>query len=400
MPVNLPSFPNMPAVAGIKLAALNLGAKDKWSLIALDDNSSVSCIFTQNAFCAAPVTLAKQHLTQAKPKYLLINAGNANAGTGKQGIEAASSICAALAAKLGVSTSEIIPFSTGVIGQQLDVTNITANLDQLITQLHPSNWQQVATAIMTTDTAPKGAQWSTSYKGKTINIAGIAKGSGMICPNMATMLGFITTDAAIAQPVLDKLVEEVADLSFNRISVDGDTSTNDAMAVVATGAALDEPLDEQHQLYNEFKQGLLQVCKQLAQAIVRDGEGATKFVTIAVTSAASQSQALEVAYKVAHSPLVKTALFGSDANWGRVLAAVGNAPSVTSVDNIDIFLDDVCVLKQGQLNADYTEAAGAGVLAQDELQITIALNQGAASETVYTSDLSYDYIKINADYRS
>ncbi|MDC3221558.1 bifunctional glutamate N-acetyltransferase/amino-acid acetyltransferase ArgJ [Gammaproteobacteria bacterium] len=401
MPVNLSKFPNIPEVKGVKLSAINFHAKDKWSMIALEPSTNVSCIFTQNAVAAAPVIVAKQHLSQIKPSHLLINAGNANAATGENGILQAQSICRTLATQLNTTTEAILPFSTGVIGEPLNLTNIKNNTAKLVAELSDNKWQEVAQAITTTDTQPKGAYRVVEYEGTKITVAGIAKGSGMICPNMATMLGFITTDAKIEKAALDKMLHEIADKTFNSISVDSDTSTNDALVLAATGKALRrEEIDTQHQLYNPIYQAVYEVALELAQTIVRDGEGATKFITINVKSAKNHTIAKDTAYSIANSPLVKTACFAEDANWGRILMAIGKTPNIGDISKLAVSLDDLSVFADGTIDAQYTEEKGAKIMAQAEITLNIYLNQGSSKATVFTSDLSHEYVSINADYRS
>ena len=401
MPVNLLPFPKIPQVKGVKLSAINFHAKDKWSLIALEPSTNVSCIFTQNALAAAPVIIAKQHLSQIKPSHLLINAGNANAATGENGILQAQSICLTLATQLNTTAEAILPFSTGVIGEPLNLNNIQQNVAKLIGKLQPNNWLEVAQAITTTDTQPKGAYRVVEYEGTKITVAGIAKGSGMICPNMATMLGFITTDAKIEQTTLDKMLHEIADKTFNSISVDSDTSTNDALVLAATGKALStEEIDTQHQLYNPIYQAVYEVALELAQTIVRDGEGATKFITVNVMGATTNKIAKDTAYSVANSPLVKTACFAADANWGRILMAIGKTPNIGDISKLAVFLDDLPVFADEKVDAQYTEEKGAKIMAQAEITLNIHLNQGKCQARVFTSDLSHEYVSINADYRS
>lgn len=395
----------MHPVAGIRLGVAQAGIKkanrDDLVVIELAPDAQLAGVFTQNAFCAAPVTLAKQHMQQGSPRYLLINTGNANAGTGQQGLVDAQQSCQALAQLLQAQTEQVLPFSTGVIGEKLPVDKICAALPAAIADLDGDNWNRAATGIMTTDTRPKGASRQIEYQGNTITLTGISKGSGMIRPNMATMLGFIATDAAIAQPLLQQLLSEAAERSFNRISVDGDTSTNDACILMATGQSGVTVEEADQALFTSFSQALNELMHTLALAIVKDGEGATKLVTIAVEAARDRQEALDTAYTVAHSPLVKTALFASDANWGRILAAVGRA----GIDQLDlnalqIYLGDVCIVEKGGRAASYTEAAGQQVMAQEEILIRICLNRGDVNEWVWTTDLSHEYVTINADYRS
>lgn len=359
-------------------------------------------VFTLNAFCAAPVTVAKEHLATSSPRYLLINTGNANAGTGQAGMLNARNSCAALADLVGVAPSAVLPFSTGVIGEKLPVDKLVAAMPAAVTALSADSWEAAANGIMTTDTRPKATSRQLDIAGRTITVTGISKGAGMIKPNMATMLGYVATDANIAPNVLQAMLDQSADASFNRITIDGDTSTNDACVLVATGRAGGEQLTETSgPVFDELQRVFNEVFLELAHAIVRDGEGATKFVAVEVTGAKDVSEALKVAYAVAESPLVKTALFASDPNWGRILAAIGRA-GVESLDvaALTVHLDDVLITEHGGRAESYTEAAGAAVMKQAEIRIRINLNRGLHAETVWTTDFSYDYVKINAEYRS
>ncbi len=391
---------NLQPVPGVRLAATGAGiryqGRDDLVLVELAEGTVSAAIFTQNRFCAAPVIVARRHLASSAPRFLLINSGNANAGTGREGEQGAQASCAAVAQLSGVSTESVLPFSTGVIGEPLPFERIEAALPRLVESLSDAGWDAAARAIMTTDTVPKGISRQVEIDGARVTITGIAKGSGMIHPNMATMLSFIATDAQISRAGLQTLLESCAETSFNSITVDGDTSTNDACVLMATGAAgvsvEGDPV---------FRGALQAVFDHLAQAIVRDAEGATKFVEISVSGAASRAEAKTVAYTVATSPLVKTALFASDPNWGRILAAVGRAP-VTQLDvsRVTIRLGDVTVIERGEPATGYSEAAGAEVMAGNEIRIGIVLDQGAAGATVWTSDLSHEYVRINAEYRT
>ena len=405
MAVGNPTFPTMHPVPGFKLGTTSAGIKTpgRKDLVVMEvaPSSTVAGVFTKNAFCAAPVQIAKAHLSESAPRYLVTNTGNANAGTGKQGLADANAICAALATEVGVSPQEVLPFSTGVIGESLPADKIIAALPAAYSALSEQGWDDAGQGILTTDTRPKGASRQLVINGKTVTITGISKGSGMIKPNMATMLGYIATDAKVDQPLLQKLLAACADCSFNRITVDGDTSTNDSVILAATGRSGVSINNEELEGYTNFVTALQQVAVELAQAIVRDGEGATKFVTVAVDGAASQSEALAVAFTVAESPLVKTALFASDPNWGRILAAVGRA----GVDNLDVdkvavYLGDVILTENGGCAASYTEEAGQAVMDQEEIEIRINLERGDCSEIVWTTDLSHDYVRINAEYRT
>jgi glutamate N-acetyltransferase/amino-acid N-acetyltransferase len=399
-------WPLMHPIAGVRIGAASAGIKKPGRLdvllFAIDEGASVAGVFTQNAFCAAPVTVAHDHLAHGDIRYLVINSGNANACTGARGLQDARVTCEAVAQLGDVQARQVLPFSTGVIGEFLPIEKIRAALPDAVKSLDVNAWDKAARAIMTTDTCPKGASVQFEHDGEILSVSGVAKGAGMIRPNMATMLAFIATDAVVAQPVLDRLVKLAADKSFNRISIDGDTSTNDACILVATGCSglplLNEAAGE---LYSKLCRAVIDVMQQLAQAIIRDGEGATKFVTIEVTGGTSSAECLKVAYAVAHSPLVKTALYASDANWGRIVAAIGYAgvPSL-DVSLIKLRLDDVLVVENGARSATYTDAAGSQVVSRSEFGIRIELGRGQFTETVWTSDLSHDYVTINAEYRT
>jgi len=402
MAVNLTPPESLLPIAGIKLATAAAGIcyADRTDLVLMElaAGSTTAAVFTLNAFCAAPVSLCKEHLSVTSPRYLLINSGNANAGTGEQGMQAAKNTCAQVAELMACHANEVLPFSTGVIGQQLPVEVIYQALPSAVEKLAGDAWMEAAHAIMTTDTLAKGMSKQVVIKGKTVTITGISKGSGMICPDMATMLSYIATDAAIEQSVLQDMLNQVVAESFNAITVDSDTSTNDSLILVATGHA-DVAITDTH--IAEFTTALREVCQHLAQAIIRDGEGATKFVTIDVEQALSTEEARQVAYTVAHSPLVKTALFASDANWGRILAAVGRSkiPSL-DVTKVSLWLGDTLLLEAGEPASRYTEAQGAAEMSKDEITIKISLNRGNEKARIWTNDLSYEYVRINADYRS
>jgi len=384
------------ASAGIKKP----GRKDV-VVFELAPGSRVAGIFTQNQFCAAPVTVSRQHLVRTAPRYLLVNTGNANAGTGEQGMKDAVACCRALADNADVSADEVLPFSTGVIGEPLPVDKIVGALPEALANTAENRWAEAARGIMTTDTRPKGASRQVDLGGHTVTISGISKGAGMIRPNMATMLGFIATDARIAPDVLQNLASELGENSFNRITIDGDTSTNDACMLMSSGQYSGPEITTDSPELTPLREALQQVYLDLAHAIVRDGEGATKFVTIDVSGAASQQEALDVAYTVAHSPLVKTALFACDPNWGRILAAVGRAgiPDL-DINALEIFLGDVCLVRQGGRADDYSEERGQAVMDQEEITIAIDLKRGDIRETVWTCDFSHDYVTINAEYRT
>ena len=360
-------------------------------------------VFTTNRFCAAPVQICRENLARGEPvRALLINTGNANAGTGADGLARAHSTCLALAQQLGIAPEQILPFSTGVIMEPLPNDRIAAGLPAAIADAKPGNWLSAAQGIMTTDTAPKAFGQRLSVGGKTVHITGISKGAGMIRPNMATMLGFIATDACVSPSIIQQLALELAEGSFNRITVDGDTSTNDSLIVIATnkaGHAVIESLDSAEGIL--LRNAMMDVARKLAQAIVRDGEGATKFITVRVEDGCNAAECRSAAYAIAHSPLVKTAFFASDPNLGRILAAVGYAGIADlDPDRIDLYLDDVHVAKNGGRNPEYREEDGQRVMKQSEITVRVSLGRGEASDTVWTCDLSHDYVTINADYRS
>jgi len=406
MSVNLSVFDAFHQIEGLKIGYCNAGIKQtqRQDLVVFElaSTATTAGIFTQNAFCAAPVQICKAHLAKSQTQYLIVNTGNANAGTGKEGFQDAMEICQTLADKKGIDVSGILPFSTGVIGERLPIDKITSAIPRALENLTEGNWFEGSRGIMTTDTQPKGTSTQFEYKGETVTISGISKGAGMIKPNMATMLGFIATDAAVSKSVLQSICSELGEKSFNRITIDGDTSTNDSCMLMATGTnELPELVDINDEFYLILKNELEKVFVYLAQAIVRDGEGATKFVSIDVKNCENSNEALRVAYTVAHSPLVKTALFASDANWGRILAAVGRSGVKNIVlEDIQIFLDDVCIVENGARAVSYTEEAGADVMAKQELSIIIDMGRGSACETVWTTDLSHEYVTINAEYRT
>ena len=397
-------FPMMPPISGVQLGTTNAGIKqtvrDDLLVFQFSETATCAAVFTQNAFCAAPVHIAKAHLAHF-PRWLLINSGNANAGTGEQGMIDARQTCQDLAQITGGQMQQVLPFSTGVIGQPLPVEKITSALPHALANLDENNWAQAANAIMTTDTFPKGVSKVITLNGESVTINGISKGAGMIQPNMATMLSFIATDAKISQPLLQQCLAMAAELSFNRITVDGDTSTNDACVLVASGCTLAPEIVADSENYQIFVAAILEVSKTLAELIVRDGEGATKLMRIVVSEAANDAEAVQVAKTIAHSPLVKTAFFASDPNWGRILAAVGRAGvEAMELEKIRIYLDDVCIVRDGGRANDYTEEAGQTVMNQAEIMIDVKLGRGEAVQTVLTCDFSYDYVKINAEYRT
>ncbi|MBP6375290.1 MAG: bifunctional glutamate N-acetyltransferase/amino-acid acetyltransferase ArgJ [Giesbergeria sp.] len=409
MPVNLstPVAADLHAIPGVRIGVTEAGVRKAQrkdvTVFLLDEGTAVAGVFTQNRFCAAPVQICREHLTTGSQiRAMLINTGNANAGTGADGLARARQTCEALAEQLGLAANQILPFSTGVIMESLPVDRITAGLPAAIGDASPTHWGRAAEGIMTTDTVPKAFSAQVQIGGATVSITGISKGAGMIRPNMATMLGFMATDACIAPALLQQLATELADQSFNRITIDGDTSTNDSFIVMATQRAAHEPITsfdspEGHAL----KAALLSVAQQLAQAIVRDGEGATKFITVRVEGGKTSDECRKVAYAIAHSPLVKTAFFASDPNLGRILAAVGYA-GIDELDQtgIDLYLDDVPVALQGGRNPGYREEDGQRVMQQSEITVRVLLGRGTAVDTVWTCDLSHEYVTINADYRS
>ena len=409
MPVNLasPQPDQLLPIKGVSLgtAEANIKKPNRKDVlvIALGAKARVAGVFTQNRFCAAPVIVAREHLHSPKGvKALLVNTGNATAGTGEDGLARARRSCAELAAVLGCAAEQILPFSTGVIMEPLPLERIVAGLPAAVADLREDNWFAAAQAIMTTDILPKAVSKQIELNGASVTITGIAKGSGMIHPNMATMLGFIATDAALSQPLLEAALRHASQCSFNRITVDGDTSTNDACMLVASGeAALAEIVDPASREFAAFQAALTEVATTLAKAIVRDGEGATKFMTIQVEGGKNDDECAKVAYAIAHSPLVKTAFFASDPNLGRILAAVGYAGIADlDVNQIALYLDDVLVAEHGGRAASYLEADGQRVMKQAEITVRVVLNRGPAETTVWTCDFSYDYVKNNAEYRS
>ena len=410
MPVNLlsPRTQDLLAIPGITIGVTEAGVRKAnrrdLTVLLLDAGSSVGAVFTQNRYCAAPVQVCRTHLaaTALDIRALVINTGNANAGTGAPGLQAANQTCAAMAQQLGVQPEQILPFSTGVIMEELPVEKIIAALPAAISNAHAANWANAAEGIMTTDTVPKACSAQITLEGAAVHITGIAKGAGMIRPNMATMLGFMATDAKVSQPVMAQLAREVADASFNRITIDGDTSTNDSFVIMATNkAAHTEITDLASPAGVTLKAAVLKVAQQLAQAIVRDGEGATKFITVQVDGGKTPEECRQVAYAIAHSPLVKTAFYASDPNLGRILAAVGYA-GISDLDQekIELFLDNVHVVTRGGRNPAYREEQGQQVMKQSEITVRVNLGRGTASDTVWTCDFSHDYVSINADYRS
>jgi glutamate N-acetyltransferase/amino-acid N-acetyltransferase len=408
MPVNYatPAADQLFPVAGVRLGVAEAEIRKKnrrdLTLVVLDAGCTVAGVFTQNRFCAAPVQICRKHLSSGQEiRALVVNTGIANAGTGEPGRQAAQETCEAVGALLGIRAEQVLPFSTGVILEPLPVERIKAGLPAVFADLKADNWHAAAHGIMTTDTVAKAASRIVTVNGKKVTISGVSKGAGMIKPNMATMLGFLATDAGIAQSLLDKLVKEAADASFNCITVDGDTSTNDSYVMIATGQSGASFASESDAGWAEIKAAIIAVSVELAQAIVRDGEGATKFITVAVQGGKDVEECRKVGYAIGHSPLVKTAFFASDPNLGRILAAVGYA-GITDldVDGVKVWLDEVLVAEKGGRAAAYKEEDGARVMAQAEITVRVDLGRGAAKANVYTCDFSYDYVKINADYRS
>jgi glutamate N-acetyltransferase/amino-acid N-acetyltransferase len=413
MPVNLvaPDPASLLPVAGVRLGIASAGIKKPGrrdiTLIELTPGTRVAGVFTQNRFCAAPVTVCKQHLGQIDPsggaiRALVINTGNANAGTGEEGLSRARQSCEAVARLFGIAAEQVLPFSTGVILEPLPIDKILPALPAAHADLSPTHWSEAAHAIMTTDIVAKGASRQAQIGGRTVTVTGIAKGSGMIHPNMATMLGYVATDAAIAPGLMQQLVKDVADVSFNCVTVDGDTSTNDSFILIATGQAGNaEVADAAGADYAALKTALGEVAIELAQAMARDGEGATKFITVAIEGGRDHAECKQIAYAIARSPLVKTAFFASDPNLGRILAAIGYA-GVTDLDvnTLKVWLGDVLVAENGGRAASYTEARGAAVMKEADITVRVVLNRGHVNATVWTCDFSYDYVKINAEYRT
>lgn len=406
MPVGLSGLPTMFPVSGARLGTASAGIRKQnrrdLVVIELGPGAETAAVFTRNRFCAAPVIVARRHLGQMQTRALLINTGFANAGTGEPGVADALACCDALASRLGCKREQVLPFSTGVIGERLPVDRVIAGLPAGIDALSEAGWEAAAYGIMTTDTVPKGASRRVEIEGVTVTVTGIAKGAGMIRPNMATLLSFVATDANISQPILQQCLQNTVEKSFNRITVDGDTSTNDACILLATGQAEHKRIEQaQGPDYGILVEAVGAVVTELAQAIVRDAEGATKFITIDVRQGKSEADCLEIAYSIAHSPLVKTAFFASDPNWGRILAAIGRAPIASlDIDRVSIYLDDVCIVRNGARAAEYNESAGQAVLRQPEITIRVELGAGSSEARIWTCDLSHDYVRINAEYRT
>jgi glutamate N-acetyltransferase / amino-acid N-acetyltransferase len=413
MAVNFPSIDpaSLHPVPGVTLgwteANIRKPNRKDVLVVTLDDGATVSGVFTSNRFCAAPVTVCRKHLAAARSggkgiRALVVNTGNANAGTGESGLAHARDTCSELARLLGVTAQQVLPFSTGVILEPLPIDRLKAGLPAALANCAPARWYEAAQAIMTTDTLPKAASRQVTIDGHAVTLTGISKGAGMIKPNMATMLGFLATDAAVDQSVLDTLVKEAADKSFNCITVDGDTSTNDSFVVMASGkSSLPRITSTQGAAYQSLRDAVTDLAQTLAQLIVRDGEGATKFMTVRIEGGRSIAECRQIAYAIGHSPLVKTAFYASDPNLGRILAAIGYAGVADlDVDKIDLYLDDVLVAKSGGRNPAYHEEDGQRVMKQSEITIRVLLGRGDAQATIWTCDLSHDYVSINADYRS
>ena len=409
MPVNLASpdpaqiFPIEGVSLGVAEAGIRKANRKDLTVIRLEEGACVAGVFTQNRFCAAPVLVCREHLAAGSSiRAMLINTGNANAGTGVEGLQRARQACTTLANALGIAPNQVLPFSTGVIMEPLPIDRIQAGLPAALADLHADNWLRAAEAIMTTDTVPKAFGVQVAIGGAVVSVTGISKGAGMIRPNMATMLGFVATDACISQHLMPALARELAEGSFNRVTVDGDTSTNDSLVVVATNRAAHAPIQSLDSADGRtLKAAMLEVSRLLAQAIVRDGEGATKFITIKVEAGRTPEECRRVAYAIAHSPLVKTAFFASDPNLGRILAAVGYA-GIEDLDQtvIDLYLDDVLVAARGGRNPSYREEDGQRIMKQSEITVRVVLGRGSSQDMVWTCDLSHDYVTINADYRS
>lgn len=405
MAVGLKSLPELAPIAGIRVAsgaaAISKAGRDDVALFELGSKSHCAAVFTQNAFCAAPVVIAKRHLASTSPRFLLVNSGNANCGTGQEGLQAALQSCEAVAASAGCASEAVLPFSTGVIGESMPITRICDTIPALVQRLTADGWAGAAHAIMTTDTKAKGVSRHINSSTGPYTLTGISKGSGMIRPDMATMLAYVGTDANVEPSVLEHALASAVSRSFNCITVDGDTSTNDACVVMATGESCARIDSIEGDDYREFSEALTEVCIALAQAIIRDGEGATKFISIVVEGGNNEKEVRNVAYTIAHSPLVMTAFFASDPNWGRILACVGRAGVVDlNLERVEIYLEDVCIVRNGARDSEYSEQAGQRVMNQEEITVRVCLGRGGHEATVWTSDLSHDYVTINAEYRT
>ena len=405
MPIGLPECPELTPIPGIRLsvasAGIARGERNDVALIEADVGTRCAAVFTRNLFCAAPVTISRMHLSAATPRYFLSNAGNANCGTGESGLRAAVDCCEAVASHASCKREEVLPFSTGVIGEPLAADKIAAVIPDLVKDLSEDGWLAAARAIMTTDTVPKGVSRHVITASGSYTLTGIAKGAGMIRPDMATMLAYVATDADVADSVLQRALANAVAHSFNRITVDGDTSTNDSCVLLATGASGVRIDSVEGDEYESFCEALIGLCVELAQSLIRDAEGITKFITIVVDGARDEAECAAVAYTIAHSPLVKTAFFASDPNWGRILAAVGRSGvGDLDLDRIKIFLEDVCIVREGGRAQTYTEEDGQRVMSQAEITLRVSLGRGSASTVVWTTDLSHDYVRINAEYRT
>lgn len=406
MAVGKITIPKMQPIQGVRLSAVQAGiryeGRDDLALIELCEGTVAGACFTQNLYQAAPVLVGKGHIAKTAPRYLLINSGNANACTGDRGMEDALESCRQVAAQSGVETEEVLPFSTGVIGEHMNMNALSTAVPMAIEQLSDNSWESAARAIMTTDTFPKLVSRELDIAGKKIRVNGIAKGAGMIRPDMATMLAYVFTDANVSAEIIQSICKTATEASFNRVTVDGDTSTNDSVVLAATCKAGNARIDSLETAEGQLLQNaLIEVFQQLAQLLVRDGEGATKFVTIEVNGGASTQECLQMGYCIAHSPLVKTALYASDPNWGRLVAAIGRS-GVAGLDanKVRVWLDDILLVEKGGVAEDYTEAQGQAVFDKSEFMIRVNMGMGACSEQIWTCDLSHEYVSINADYRS
>ena len=403
MAVGLPDSPSLNPVAGIRLgtasAAIRKPGRQDLLVIEAVPETQAAAVFTRNRFCAAPVILAREHLQQTAPRFCIVNAGNANAGTGEAGLQAARKTCASLAELTGCSEQSVLPFSTGVIGELLPVERLVSALPAALAALDENGWTDAARAIMTTDTVPKGLSLEYEIGGKSAIMTGIVKGAGMIRPDMATLLAYIATDAAVDAATLQSCLNYSVAHSLNRVTIDGDTSTNDACLLLATGAGSASVSDARTR--EEFQTALDRLCLYLAQAVVRDGEGATRFVTVSVTEGHNESECLGIAYAIAESPLVKTALYAADPNWGRILAAVGRSgPDDLEINRISIYIDDCCIVRNGGVAPDYRETSARAIMAGQEYTLGVSLGRGHSEAVVWTCDLSHDYVRINAEYRT